>query len=460
MPDLTKHLTRAKQLFDKGACDDALTILGECIEVDPANVEIFKLLIPISRRKAKETGGKTGLFSGLKMPVMSTDPLKQFAAAAKQLGKTGDPKSLAAAMEAAVKLSATVKPVADVAIFLGEEFRHTGMFNDKVLWQLAHMYLERFNSSGKKDEAALEKAITTMTSLEKAMPNHPEAGRTVKNWHAMQSMMRRNAGGAGQATDYRSQVASTDAARRQEVLNRNVRTPEDAREVLKYIDEDLQKNPGDKFLWVKKGDTIRRLHELAPGDATQLTATRAAYEKAQALDVHDFTVTMKLGDLRIFEARERLKTLPAGGPEAAAARKQLLDLEITEYRARVERQPTDMGHRFNLGRNLLTAGEIDGAAAEFQKTVNDPRLRKSSHRGLAICFQKRNLLDLAIQQYKLFLPLVEDEQSDEAKEGRYQLAKLYEDRGQNAEAIVELEKLVTLDFGYKDAAARLSKLRG
>ena len=51
MPDLTKHLTRAKQLFDKGACDDALTILGECIEVDPANVEIFKLLIPISRRK-------------------------------------------------------------------------------------------------------------------------------------------------------------------------------------------------------------------------------------------------------------------------------------------------------------------------------------------------------------------------------------------------------------------------
>jgi tetratricopeptide (TPR) repeat protein len=451
MPDLTKHLTRAKQLFDKGACDDALTILGECIEVDPANVEIFKLLIPISRRKAKEAGGKTSLFSSLKMPVMSSDPLKQFAAAAKQLGKMGDPKSLAGAMEAAVKLSATVKPVADVAVFLGEEFRNTGMFNDKVLWQLAHMYYERFNASGKKDEMALEKAIATLTSLEKAVPNHPEAGRTVKNWHAMQSMMRRNAG-SGQSADYRNQVASTDAARRQEVLNRNVRTLEDAREVIKYLDEDLQKAPGDKFLWVKKGDVHRRISELP--------AARTCYEKAQALDQHDFTITMKLGDLRIDEAKERLKALPAGGPEAAAARKQLLDLEIAEYRARVERQPTDMGHRFNLARNLLTAADIDGAAAEFQKTVNDPRLRKSSHRGLAICFQKRNLLDLAIQQYKLFLPLVEDEQSDEAKEGRFQLARLYEDRGQTAEAIVEFEKLVTLDFGYKDAADRLSKLRG
>lgn len=452
MPDLTKHLTRAKQLFDKGACDDALTILGECIEVDPANVEIFKLLIPISRRKAKEAGGKTSLFGSLKMPVMSTDPLKQFAAAAKQLGKMGDPKSLAAAVEAAVKLSATVKPVADVAIFLGEEFRHTGMFNDKVMWQLAQMYYERDKNSGKKDDAALEKAIQTMGALDKAMPSHAEAGRTVKNWLAEQSMRRRNQASGQSTGDYRSQVASTDAARRQEVLNRNVRTLEDAREVIKYLDEDLQKSPGDKFLWVKKGDVHRRISELA--------AARTSYEKAQALDQHDFTITMKLGDLRIDEAKERLKALPAGGPEAAAARKQLLDLEIAEYRNRVERQPTDMGHRFNLARNLLTAGEIDGAAAEFQKTVNDPRLRKSSHRGLAICFQKRNLLDLAIQQYKLFLPLVEDEQSDEAKEGRYQLAKLYEDRGQTAEAIVEYEKLVTLDFGYKDAAARLSKLRG
>lgn len=452
MPDLTKHLTRAKQLFDKGACDDALTILSECIDVDPANVEIFKLLVPIARRKAKETGGKTGLFGmgSLKMPTMSSDPLKQFAAAAKHFGKTGDTKALASAMESAVKLAATVKPVADVAIFLGEEFRNTGMFNDKVLWQLAHMYMERFNGSGKKDEQALEKALSTMSALDKAMPSHPEAGRTVKNWMAMQSMMKRNT--AGQSGDYRSQVASTDAARRQEVLNRNIRTLEDAREVLKYLDEDLQKNPADKFLWVKKGDVHRRIAELP--------AARMCYEKAQAIDQHDFTVTMKMGDLRIAEAQERLKALPAGSPEAAAAKKQLLDLEIAEYRARVERQPTDMNHRFNLARNLLTAGEIDGAAAEFQKTVNDPRLRKSSHRGLAICFTKRNLLDLAIQQYKHFLPLVEDELSDEAKDGRYQLAKLLEDRGQTAEAIAEYEKLVSIDLGFKDAAQRLSKLRG
>lgn len=450
MPDLSKHLARAKQLFDKGASDDALTILGECLDVDPANPEIVKLLIPIARRKAKE-GSKGGLFGlgTLKLALPGSDPLKQYVAAAKQYGKSGDSKALISFFEAAAKLAATMKPVGEIAIMLGEEFRATGLFNDKVLWQLAHLYMERFNASGKKDEAALEKALATMSALDKAMPSHPEAGRTLKNWMAMQSMLKRTS--AGQATDYRTQIASSEAARRQEVLNRNIRTVEDAREVLRYLDEDLQKTPGDKFLWVKKGDIHRRINEIAQA--------RRCYEQAQQIDPHDFTITMKLGDLRIHEAQERLKALPAGSPEAAAARKQLIDIEIAEYRLRVERQPTDMNHRFNLARNLLAIGDIDGAAAEFQKTVNDPRLRKGSHRGLAICFAKRGLVDLAIQQWRHFLPLVEDELSEEAKDGRYQLAKLLEERGNTAEAIAEYEKLVSLDLGFRDAAQRLARLR-
>lgn len=449
MPDLSKHLARAKQAFDKGGCDMALEILGECVDVDPTQVEIYKLLLPVSRRKAKEGSGKTSFFGAFKVPVLSSDPHKQFAAAIKQLGKTGDSKALADAMEAAVKLAGSIRAMGDVAIFLGEEFRNSGMFNDKVLYSLGHLYNERFKASGSKDADALERAIKVMSELERAKPDHPDAGRTVKNWMAQRSIVSR---GAAQTGDYRTQVASTDAARRQEVMNRIIRTEADAREVLKYVEEDLAKNPADKFLWVKKGDVHARIKEVAQA--------RTAFEKAQALDPHDFTVTAKLGDLRMAEMRERVAALPAGSPEAAAARKQLLETEIAEYRVRVERQPTDMTHRFNLGVRLVQSGDIDKAAAEFQRTVNDPKLKKNSHRYLGHCFTKKNLLDLAIQQYKLFLPLVEDTLSDEAKEGRYQLARLYEDRGNTAEAIAEYESLVAVALDFKDAAARLGKLRG
>jgi hypothetical protein len=217
MPDLTKHLSRAKQLADKGASDDAMTILGECIDIDPANVEIYRVLILIARRRFKETGGKTGLFGlgGFKMPVIGNDPLKLFAACAKQVGKTGDPKAIAAALEAAVKLSATLKGMGEVAIVFGEEFKVTGLFNDKVLWHLAHMYFERYTASGKKDETALDKALTTMGVLEKAMPNHAEAGRTLKNWMAMQSMGRRAAAAGSSGTgDYRWPATTWRAARK------------------------------------------------------------------------------------------------------------------------------------------------------------------------------------------------------------------------------------------------------
>jgi tetratricopeptide (TPR) repeat protein len=417
--------------------------------------------MPVAKRKYKETGGKTGLFGGLKLS-MTSDPHKQFAAAAKAVGKCCDAKNLGAVVEAAAKLAATLKGMNEVAIFFGEEFRATGMFNGTVLWTLANQYYERHKVSGAKDIESLDRAIKVMGDLGKAMPNHPEASRTEKNWMAYRAQVQRAS--AGQASDYRSQVANTDHARRQEVMNRNIRTIEDAREVLGFVDEDLQKNPGDKFLWTKKGEIHRRMVELlgkdSAGRAREFAAARSALERAQSLDQHDFTVTMKLGDLRILEEREKVAALPAGSPELAAAKKRLVEEEIAEFRIRVDRQPTDMGHRFNLATRLIQAGDVDGAAAEFQRTVNDPRLKKSSHRYLGYCFTKKNLLDLAIQQYKLFLPLVEDVLSDEAKEGRYQLARLYEDRGASAEATAEFEKLVAVDLSYKDAAARLGKLRG
>jgi tetratricopeptide (TPR) repeat protein len=451
MPDLSKHLARAKQAFDKGNNDLCIEVCLECVDVDPTQADVYKLLLPAAKRRAKETGAKTSLFeigtlTGL---IPGKDPHKAFAAAIKRVAKNPTAKALVDAMELAARMAGNgVKAMIDVAVILGEEHRATGMFSDKVLWALAHLHMDRYKASGSKDDKALDAALKAMHDLDHAMPNHPEAGRTVKNWEAMRSMAKRTGAATG---DYRGQLANDATARRAEVMSKLVRTVEDAREVLKFLDEDLAKTPGDKQMWLKKGDTHRRIQEN--------DQAKQAYEKALAIDPHDFTITIRLSDLKMLEERRRLEAMPAG-PEAEKAKAELLNTEIDEYRKRVERQPTDMGHRFQLGQRLFLRGDIDGAASEFQRTVNDPRLRRNSHGFLAKCFGKKNLLDLAIQQYKLFLPLVEDELSDEAKEARYQLARLYEAQGNTAEAIATFEILLGKDLAYRDAAARLSKLRG
>jgi len=116
--------------------------------------------------------------------------------------------------------------------------------------------------------------------------------------------------------------------------------------------------------------------------------------------------------------------------------------------------------QFNLGQRLLMAGQIEAAAAEFQRTVSDPKYRLKSHKFLGFCFSKKNMLDLAVKNYSSYLTQAEDPLSDESKEVRYLRARQYEQMGKKDEAIADLSQLVEIDLSYKDCAARLEKLRG
>lgn len=454
MVDLSKPLQRAQQGIERRNWALVIEICQECVEIEPTNLEVYRLLIEAARRKAKEVG-KTSFMSTLRMPSFTKDPHKQMSQAMLRLASQFDAKSVLAAAEAAMNLARTIKPVSEVAILFFEEFRHTGLFNAQALWDLSHLYYEKFNRD-KTQVEHLDRAIKIMAELEKAKPDHPDASRLVKNWEAARSLHGRHdrasassSGGGG--GDFRSQLASDDKARKLEVMNRIIRTAEDAREVLAYVDQDLAATPGDKNLWLKKGDTHRRINEL--------TQAREAFQKAQQLDAFDFTVTMRLGDVTIAEQQEAIRALEAAGQDAAEAKRRLLEIEIAEYRVRCERQPTEMTHHYHLGMRLIQAGQIEVAAAEFQRTVNDPRYRRPSHKYLGFCFQRKNLLDLAVQQYTSFLSLVEDALSDEAKEVRYLRGRQLEDLGKRDEAVADYSKLVELDLGYKDAAERLNKLR-
>ena len=53
----------------------------------------------------------------------------------------------------------------------------------------------------------------------------------------------------------------------------------------------------------------------------------------------------------------------------------LLDNELNEYRKRADRQPTEMSHQYRIGERLFQKGEIDAAAAAFQKSVQDGRFQ-------------------------------------------------------------------------------------
>ncbi len=453
MVDLSKHLAKARQALDKRGYDYAIEVCEECQEIDPTNLDVYSLLVDAAKRRAKEKGGKAGLFGmgTIAIPTMTKDPQKQLSAAVKRAAKSPDIKSFAAAGDAAQKLvQAGTKQMGDIAIFFYEEVRATGMFNAESIFALGNLYFTRFKET--KEPEALERALKTMAELERAMPNHPLASKLLREWEAAKSMVVRTAKSSDGKADFRSQVASTDTARKQEVMNRMIRTAEDAREVLTFIDRDLAANPSDKQMWMKKGDIHKQIKEYAEA--------RIAYEKAQEIDQHDFVVTMRIGETRMEEAKINVAQAEQAGQDPAAAKQELVRIEIEEARRRIERQPTEMAHRFNLAQRLFQSAQIDQAASELQQTVRDPRLRKPSHKLLGACFTKKGLYDLAVQQYDGFLKLTEDDLADDAKEVRYTRGRLFEQLGKKPEAMTDYTRLVEIDLGYKDAADRLRKLRG
>ena len=160
-----------------------------------------------------------------------------------------------------------------------------------------------------------------MVELEKGNPAHPDASRTAKSWEALRSMAKRTEKKDG---DYRDQLASDKGARRNEVLGRIIRTAEDAKEVLAFIDEDLKTNPKEKALWQKKGDVHRR--------AGQYDEAIAAFTKAQEVDEHDFVITMRISDTRLAKQAAQIKAAEKAGQDVSQAKAAYLDAEIEEYR--------------------------------------------------------------------------------------------------------------------------------
>lgn len=447
MVDLSKHLQRARQALERRQYDIAIEVCQECQEIDPANLENYQILVDAAKRRARE-GGKKGFFAGLGgFGGFSKDAQKGLSAAVKKMAKGPDVKSFLAAGDAAMKVHESgVKGMLNVAILFYEEGRATGLFNDDLLWNLGHAYQARFQQTKAVED--IESAIKSLLELERGMPTHPEASRTAKSWEALKSMARRSEKSSG---DYRDQLNSDGGARRNEVLNRIIRTADDVREVLAFLDEDLKANPKDKALWQKKGDVHRR--------ANQFDEALAAFEQAQAIDEHDFVVTMRLGDTRLAKRQAEIAKAEKAGQDVSAAKAELLDAEIEEHRNRLHRQPTELSHSYNLAMKLFVKGDIDAAASSFQKALGDPRFKKQSYHYLGHCFAKKKLLDLAAQQYTSCLNLIEDDIGDEAKDVRYSRGRVFEAMGKKDEAAADYTRLVELDLGYKDAASRLSALR-
>jgi tetratricopeptide (TPR) repeat protein len=140
--------------------------------------------------------------------------------------------------------------------------------------------------------------------------------------------------------------------------------------------------------------------------------------------------------------------------ELQAARKKRAELLIDEARKRVERNPTDLHLRFELGEYLVNAGNFREALPELQRARQNPNARLKAMNLLGRCYRELGMLDLAMKQLE---DAAKEILSMDAmkKEIIYNLGLVYAQMGEREKSLNCMKQIYEADYGYKDVAERV-----
>jgi tetratricopeptide (TPR) repeat protein len=140
--------------------------------------------------------------------------------------------------------------------------------------------------------------------------------------------------------------------------------------------------------------------------------------------------------------------------ELKAAKKNRAEILLDDARSRVERNPTDLQLRFELGEHLVDTGRFREAVAELQRARQNPNARLKAMNLLGRCYGELGMLDLAMKQLEEASREILSMDSMK-KEILYNLGLVHERLGEREKSLNCMKQIYQADYGYKDVAKRV-----
>jgi tetratricopeptide (TPR) repeat protein len=438
----------------------SISLIQAILKEFPGFLEGRKLLRQV---EIISTKGKKSFLSGLSTSslkgagMVKKDPVAAMELAEKNL--EADPTNAQA--NHLLKESAKAAGYPEIAAFALETLVTANPSDTKVMHELGEHYL----SMGKPDEA-----VTIYSRIAEINPADLTAVKRSKDAAATASM---KSGGWNEAKSYRDLIKDKDEAVSLEQKSRVVKSAE-------MIDEQLGELTPQWEANQENVDLSRRIAKLWEDrfehhqDEESLDGAFYYYHHTNELmSGSDPAVARKMSDLQLRKLDLRVKTiedwLAAGGDqhEEAAAyleeldglKKQKAEVLITDARKRVERNPTDLQLRFELGEQLVIAGQYTEAIQELQKARQNPNARLKAMNLLGQCYTEKNMLDLAVKQFQdaaaeiLAMDVTK-------KEILYKLGLVFERMGKKEESLKCMKEIYESDYGYMDVAQRVEQSYG
>jgi len=407
-------------------------------------------------RKASiaKNAGKKSMLGGLSSASFSTMKVQSLIK-----------KDPAAAMDAAEKIlenepfnpqvnqllreAALAANIPEVAAFALETIIEGNPRDTKTMHELAKHHMQQGNP---------HLAVEIYGKITDIMPNDLAAIKGGKDASAASSMQK--GGWEREGTTYRDLLKDEDLAVSLEQQSRVVRSDEMIDQLLAELHEKAERAPGSV-------DTARKIAELYEQKEDFENATNWFKYAAELSGGSDQSLVRKATDLHMRQfdvaitAREEFIAGNADSDEAAQYRAELdalkiqrAELLLEDARKRVERNPTDLMFRFELGEILVNLQRYPEAIPELQKARMNPSVRIRAMGLLGQCFMARSMFDLAAKTFSdaaAELSAMDNVKKDVV----YNLGLVYEKMGNKEKSIECMKQIYEVDYGYRDVAARV-----
>lgn len=433
--------------------DYAIKMYQDILAAHADSAQDRKYMRTVQRKRFLEKGG-SGAFGKLmgKMPNVKLESAKLskkwdkvLEEAEKALEKDPfNPQVLKALAEAAAHLN-----MEQTTLYAYEDILSLAADDVDALRALGHYWFE-------KDP---QKATGYFQKIRKIVPEDKEAHQAIRDLAARATMNQGVEKAALQTGDYHDMLKNKDMAQKLEDQQRVAKTADEIQKAIAHIKEDLAAKPRDARLWVKLSDEYVKIKEFAEA--------RQALTKATEIDDANLSYRFKLGDVILKEMDARIaaaEEAAAKHPDDAGALKTVADLKaqrtataIADFAERAKAYPTDLEIRYRYGELLFKAGRVKEAIAELQQAVNDPKRKRAALIYLGNAFLREGMAELAQTQLTKALE-GKYTMDDEGKLIYYHLGIVHERLKQVDKAREAYQKILAVDFTYKDVSDRLKKL--
>jgi tetratricopeptide (TPR) repeat protein len=349
----------------------------------------------------------------------------------------------------ALKEAAVAAGWPEIGVFALQTLLEENPRDVKLLHELGLLY----HQTGQSDEAVeIYNRITEIDPLDAA------ALRLGKDASARASMA---TGGWTQAESYRELIKDKDAAISLEQQSRMQLSGEALDRQIAELEAQQQAKP-------QNADLARRLGALCEQKDDIESAIKWYQRAVELTGSSDPGLIRKLSNLKMRGAEHDIaahEEFLAGhtkkdaahakrSEELQVAKKKRAGILIEEVKKRLERNPTDLQLRFELGEHCVNAERFREAVPELQRARQNPNARLKAMNLLGVCYCELGMLDLAMKQFEDAAREIVT-MDPMKKEIVYNLGTVYEKMGEREKSLNCMKQIYEADYGYKDVAKRV-----